>query len=167
METSQTTPGNPTNDSSRVEKMLAEYERAQDIGHHTDTVIHEITAIVWGANTLLLGFILEVNCDSDNQKLVIVAAVVGLVMSVYAPLVMYWTKKGQRIAYAVCRKIENELPLAHRLNNLIHEEYSKRRPGQVAVWVLTVIFVLAWFYVGVHAYSCLHRPPSSTAPIIE
>lgn len=145
--------------------MLAEYERAQEIGHHTDTVIHEITAIVWGANTLLLGFILEVNCDSDNQKLVVAAAVIGFLMSVYVPLVMHWTKKSQRIAYATCRQIEDELPLAHRLNNRIHEEYPKWRPGQVAVWVLTVFFVIAWICVVVHACSCLHRPLPSIAPL--
>jgi hypothetical protein len=38
-------------DNLRLEKMVAEYERAQAVGHHTDTVIHEITAIVWGGQT--------------------------------------------------------------------------------------------------------------------
>jgi len=140
----------------KVEKMLAEYERAQDAAHHTDTVIHEITAIVWGANTLLLGFILEVNCDSGNQKLVLAATVLGFLMSAYVPWIVYWTKKGQRIAYAICRAIEDELPLAHRLNNQIHHEYAKWKPGQVAVWVLTIFFFAAWVYVGMHAWSCLH-----------
>jgi len=38
----------PDSDKFRVEKMLAEYERAQEIGIHTDTVIYEVTAIIWG-----------------------------------------------------------------------------------------------------------------------
>jgi hypothetical protein len=156
MENGQPTPEGSKTDNLKVDKILAEYERAQDVGHHTDTVIHEITAIVWGANTLLLGFILEVNCDSDNQKLVLVAAVLGFLMSAYVPLTMYWTKKGQRIAYAICREIENELPFTHRLNNRIHDEYPKWRPGQVLVGVLTFCFLAAWVYVCFHAWSCLH-----------
>lgn len=156
MENGQPAPEGTKTDNLAVEKMLAEYERAQDVGHHTDTVIHEITAIVWGADTLLLGFILEVNCDSDNQKLVIVAAVLGFLMSAYVPLVMRWTKTGQRIAHTICREIENELPLTHRLNNRIHDGYPKWRPGQVVVCVLTIFFLAAWIYVGVHAWSCLY-----------
>jgi hypothetical protein len=156
MENGQPTPEGARTDKLSVEKMLAEYERAQDVGHHTDTVIHEITAIVWGANTLLLGFILEVDCRSDNQKLVLVAAVLGFLMSAYVPLVMHWTKKGQQVAYKICRDIEDELPLAHRLNNRIRDAYPKWKPGQKAVWVLTIFFLVAWFYVAVHAWSCLH-----------
>src|SRR5690349_10357106 len=103
-------PGEPGADHN-VEKALAEYQQAQDVGHHTDTVIHEITAIVWGASTLLLGFVLEVDCASGNQWLVIVASIIGFVMSAYVTLVMRWTKRSQRVAYKVCREIEDELPL--------------------------------------------------------
>ena len=156
MENGQSTPEGAKTDNLRVEKMLTEYERALDVGHHTDTVIHEITAIVWGANTLLLGFILEVDCRSDNQKLVLVAAVLGLLMSAYVPFVMHSTKKGQQIAYRICRDIEDEIPLGHRLNNRIHEAYPKWKPGQVVIWVLTIFFVAAWVYVGMHAWSCVH-----------
>jgi hypothetical protein len=152
MESNQPSAGS----SDALDKALAEYERAQEIGHHTDIVLYEITAIVWGANTLLLGFILEVGCDSHNQWLVLVAAVLAFLLTGYVPLIEYMTKKGQRIAYEICRQIENDLPLAHRLNNRIHDAYPKWRPGQTAVWVLTLFFLVAWFIVGWHAWSCAH-----------
>jgi hypothetical protein len=102
-----THPNNPDeNEKHGVEKVLAEYELAQEIGHHIDSVIHEITAIVWGANTLLLGFILEVKCESSNQNLVIVAAVVGIFMSTYVIWVMRARLPVQKIAYKVCRKLK-------------------------------------------------------------
>jgi hypothetical protein len=142
-------------DRDRIEILLAEYERGQEIGHHTDGIIHEVTSIVWGANTLLLGFILEVSCDSTNQILVIVSAVVGILMSAYVPWVHHLTKRIQRIAYDVCRKIEDEAPLPHRLNILINADYPKWKPGLVAVWVLTAVFVAAWLGVIVHAGICL------------
>jgi hypothetical protein len=53
--------------NSLLDKAMHEYEQAGEIARHTDNIIHEVTAIVWGANTLLLGFILEVPCESKNQ----------------------------------------------------------------------------------------------------
>jgi hypothetical protein len=144
-------------DGKEVEKSLTEYEMAQEVGLHADTVIHEVTAIVWGANTLLLGFILEVPCESNNQKLVIAASIVGIIMSVYVPWVHHLTKMGQRVAYEVCRKIESSLSLPHQLNTSIHEKYARWKPWLVAVWVLTVSFVVAWFYVIHQAWGCLCR----------
>ena len=164
MENSQSAPVDARTDNLRVEKMLAEYELSQDVGHHTDMVIHEVTAIVWGANTLLLGFILEVNCDSDNQKLVLVAAVLGFLMSAYVPLVMHWTKKGQRIAYAICREIEDELPMAHRLNIRIHGEYPKWKPGQVVVWVLNYFFFSLGLCLSARLVVPLRYPKPTSIP---
>src|SRR5260370_20103563 len=163
MGTGEGTPKNTANDSYNIEKTLAEYERAQDVGRHADIIIYETAAIVWGANTLLLGFILEVSCDSNNQKLVMVAAVLGLLMSLYVPLVMRLTKKNQGIAYAICREIENDLHLPHRLNNRIHQMYPQWKPGRVAIWVLTAFFVGAWVYVAGQACSCLRRSTPSIA----
>jgi len=139
---------------SETDKALAEYEQAQSIGQHSDAVFHEIAAIAWGANTLLLGFILEVPCDSPNQRLVIVAAIIGLLISVYVPFVLRLIKIGQPIAYAVCREIEKELQLAHKLNTKIYEKYPARW-GQAAVWMITVFFVLSWGGVIWNASHCL------------
>jgi hypothetical protein len=137
-----------------IEKLLAEYAQAQSIAQHDDGVFHEVAAIAWGANTLLLGFILEVPCDSSNQRLVIVAAFVGLFVSVYVPFVMRLIKIGQPIAFSVCRDIEDQLHLPHRLNNQIHEKYPPKR-GQQAIWIITIVFVLAWLFVIGNATHCL------------
>jgi hypothetical protein len=142
--------------------MLAEYERAQESGLHIDTIIHEITAIVWGANTLLLGFTLEVECKSDNQKLVILAAIIGIFMSTYVPFNVWLGKKAQKVAYRICREIEDELPLTHRLAWRIRENYPQWKPGQVALAVLTVVFCFGWCLVFLHAWTCLHLCEQST-----
>lgn len=139
------------------EKLLAEYERAQEVALHTDGIVHEITSIAWAANTLLLGFILEVDCKSSNQFLVIVAAIVGIVMTCYVPFSLDHIKKIQHIAYRICRKIESdkELLLSHKLHTTIDEEYSKSQPGQRAVAIVNVVFVFAWLGVIAHAVMCL------------
>ena len=147
-----------------IEGRLCEYEQAQAVGHHTDNIIHEVTSIVWGANTLLLGFILEVPCESKNQKLVIVASLVGIFMSAYVPWVHHLTKKAQRVAFDVCRQIESGPLLPHRLHTKIHEVYPHWKPGLKAVWVLTGIFIGAWIYVFYHARGCLCSSPTKELP---
>jgi hypothetical protein len=135
-------------------KLLAEYEQAQSIAQHGDAVFHEVAAIAWGANTLLLGFILEVDCNSANQRLVVVSALIGLVISAYVPVVMNLIKIGQPIAYSVCREIEDDLQLPHRLNNRINDKYPPGR-GQKAVWIISGVFALAWVAVIANALHCL------------
>jgi hypothetical protein len=148
---------NESKNGLEIEKALREYDHALEIAHHNDNIIHEVTAIVWGANTLLLGFILEVPCDSKNQRLVIVASIVGVFMSLYVPWINNLKKKNLHFAYRICRQIEDELSLPHRLNNSIHATYPKGEPGFKAVTALTIIFVVAWVGVIWHACACLSR----------
>jgi len=135
--------------------ILSEYAQAQEVALHTDTVIHEVAAIVWGANTLLLGFILEVPCKPENQWLVVVASVLGIFMSAYVPWVQWLTKRGQTIAFEVCREIEEGSGFVHKLHSRIHAAYPKKR-GQAAIWFLTICFVVGWCWVIHHAWVCLH-----------
>ncbi len=152
------------------DNQLHEYDHALEIAHHTDTIIHEVTAIVWGANTLLLGFILEVPCESDNQKLVVLSAIVGMAMSVYVPWIYKLAKKGQRAAFQVCREIENDssLNFKRKVHTKIGATYPKWHPGEVAMWCLTVLFFVGWIYVAGHARSCLLKHamtyPETTSP---
>ena len=41
---------NESKNDLEIEKALRQYDQALQIGHHTDIIIHEVTAIVWGAN---------------------------------------------------------------------------------------------------------------------
>src|SRR5437899_2257806 len=110
----------------KIEITLAEYDQALEIAQHTDVVIHEVAAIIWGANTLLLGFILEVDCGSSNQRLVVLTAALGIMSLLYVPWVQFLTKKSQKVAFEVCREIERESQFKHRLHTRIHERYLKK-----------------------------------------
>jgi hypothetical protein len=128
-----------------VEARLAEYERAQEVALHTDGIVHEITSIVWAANTLLLGFSLDVGCDS-KQMLVIFASVAAIVMTLYAPFSIQHIKVIQGLAYGVCREIEKikkdeKLILPNQLHTKIDDAHSKSKPGQKAVWIVNVVFI--------------------------
>ena len=135
-------------------KGLHEYDQAQETGRHTDNIIHEVAAIVWGANTLLLGFILEVPCNS-NQGLVIVAALVGIFMSRYVLQIHWLAKINQKKAHELARKIEQEQSFPYKLNNQIYENYPKEGPGFILIKSLTRVFYAAWALVILHALRCL------------
>lgn len=145
----------PPVDQDHIDKLLAEYERAQEIGLHTDNIIHEVVAIVWGAETLLLGFSLDVSCDSSNQRLVIATAIVGIFMSAYVIVIHILTKKNQVTAFDICRGIESSLQLPHRLHTNIKKKYPHWKPGFWSICILTVIFCGAWIYVIHRALVCL------------
>src|SRR5690242_12262584 len=138
----------------KPEITIAEYDQALEIAQHTDVVIHEVAAIIWGANTLLLGFILEVDCGSSNQRLVILTALLGIISLLYVPWVQFLTKKSQRVAFEICREIERGFLFRHQLHTRIHEKYLKRG-GQTAVIILSGLFVVAWLIVIHNASQCL------------
>jgi hypothetical protein len=133
------------------------YERAQENAVHADVITYEVAAIVWSANVLLLGFILEVPLTPARQKPVLAAAMVSLFFTAYVPYVMRLTKIGQRLARKMCKEIEEkeQLPEWLQFHTRVHEIYPPRR-GEFAVYTITVVFVLLWFYVGLRAlgYIC-------------
>ena len=70
-------------DNEKCQKALGDwpaqiYERAQESAFHADVIAYEVAAIVWSANVLLLGFVLEVPLASARQKPVFAAALVSL-----------------------------------------------------------------------------------------
>jgi hypothetical protein len=144
-------------DNEKCQKALGDwsaqmYERAQESAFHADVITYEVAAIVWSANVLLLGFVLEVPLTSASQKPVLAAALVSLFFTVYVPYVMKLTKIGQGLALEICREIEEkeQLPEWLRFQTRVHKIYRPRR-GQYAVYTLTAVFIVLWFYVGLRA----------------
>ncbi|MGC2467130.1 MAG: hypothetical protein WA517_18200 [Candidatus Acidiferrum sp.] len=134
------------------------YERAQEDAFHSDSVAYEVAAIVWSANILLLGFVLEVPLTPRRQSLVLVAAVVSAVFTAYVPYVLYLTKIGQGVAQGLCRQIEvrENLPDWLQLHNKIDLVYKKKR-GQMAVYLVTIVFLALWVFVGLRAFAVVFR----------
>jgi len=133
------------------------YERAQEVAHHSDVILYEVAAIVWSAEALLLGFVLEVPPTRFQQCLVMAASIVAIFLAAYVPYVMRLVKIGQREAFELCREIEEPLPEPLRLHKRITAKYP-RRYGQVATWFLTTVFVIVWLIVLHRAINCVFSP---------
>jgi hypothetical protein len=132
------------------------YERAQEDAFHSDSVAYEVAAIVWSANILLLGFVLEVPLTPHRQSLVLVAALVSTIFTMYVPYVLHLTKIGQGVAQKLCREVEvrENLPDWLRLHNQIDLIYKKKR-GRIAVYVVSFVFLALWVFVGLRAFAIL------------
>jgi hypothetical protein len=144
--------------ADRVEWAKIVYERAQEDAFHSDTVSYEVAAIVWSANVLLLGFILEVPLTRPRQWGVLLAAIICIFLTLYVPYVRYLTKIGQSIAQKLCREIEKTpgFPEDLRLHTLIDDVYGKNK-GKWAINVVTVVFIWSWLIVSLRALSIICR----------
>ncbi len=134
-------------DDREIEVLLNEYERAQDVAQHSDAVFWEITAITWGANTLMLGFVLEAISDCKARLLIEVTAVLGMVLSALPAATYHSGKIGQRISFQACRDIEARLQTFARLHTNIDVKYP-RHFVKWLVYVVTGFFALSWAAVG-------------------
>jgi hypothetical protein len=131
-----------------------EYEQAQAMAQHSDAVFYEVAAIVWSANVLLLGFMLEVPLKRHTQGPVLCAAILGFFLTLYVPFVLGLTKKGQLLAFSVCQRAEVRYGFKYRLHNRIDRIYPKKR-GRWGVCVVTCAFVVVWLYMAARAAASL------------
>jgi hypothetical protein len=123
--------------------ILNAYERAQEVAHHSDIVIWEVTALIWSANTLLLGFIIEAIKIPEAQVLIVALSVLGGVLTFFVSKVWSLGKIGQHTAFAQCQDIEKQFPENVRLHTKIHAKYP---PQAAQKWVhaITKLFLGVW-----------------------
>ena len=146
MTDSQNQPLNGT----ELEKLLAEYDRAQEAAYHGDAILYEVAAIIWSGNALLLGFILEAPSHLGIQVVVAALSILGILTSVFVMRTQSLSKIGQHIAYDVCQKIERQVPLTYKLHCRIDAEYPA---GAAWRWIclITAAFIAVWVVVLLRA----------------
>jgi len=132
---------------------LAEYQAAQETAHHVDVVIWEAAAIIWSANALLLGFILEAwnSAKPSTYFLILLGAMLGLGMTRFLMLSFGRLKATQLLSFGVCQKIEKQLPMYFCLHSKIdaayEEAHDKGRMRQRYNYV-SALFLAVWFIVS-------------------
>jgi len=57
-------PNDPSPDERKERFLLLEYTQAQESAQYHDSLTWEVTSIIWGASTLLIGFIVEALCNA-------------------------------------------------------------------------------------------------------
>ena len=139
-----------------LHKFWPVYERAQEAAYHTDDVMWQSTSILWGANTILLGFVLAAMHDRRALPLII-ASVVGVVLTGFAARICAVAKVAKSVGYRICREIENhaEFPADLRLHTRIDKCYPKGF-GRRWIYGVSMMFGLIWVFVFLYALSLCH-----------
>jgi hypothetical protein len=91
-------------DDIEIQVMLAEYEFARDNRISADTTAWEMTSIVWGAQTLLLGFVLEALPNKESQELIIFVGGLGILLCIFNHFIMKTRSKVAREMVIICRQ---------------------------------------------------------------
>ncbi len=145
------------------EILLAQYNFASDNRNHADASAWEMTSIVWGAQTLLLGFILEAMSNKDVQILIIVIGVVGLFLCGFNCLTMGARNVVSNAMIRICLRVEEELEMTPGPQHFLNRVYWKR----IQTWsfvVINILFAVAWVWVIVTAFQLHFQPCTAYRP---
>jgi len=133
-----------------VEKLLAAYQVAHENAHHHDAIIWEAAAIIWSANALLMGFVLEALSSTRLlvQVLVAVSSLLGVAMTWFLRSSFPRMKQNQQISWDICQKIERKLEMEFKVHSSIDEDYQSKGQKtrmQDLFRKLTTVFIIVWF----------------------
>jgi hypothetical protein len=154
---------NPVEKDREIQILLAEYEFARDNRNHADATLWEMNAIIWGAQTLLLGFTLEAVSHRPAQPLVMLVGVLGIVMCRFNAVVVRTRNEVCKEMIDVCLKIEEKVPMLFKPQTYLKSSYPVGLQSKwfrrlnwsfVPVWV-AVILRAAWLY-------CRHVPSGTS-----
>ncbi|HUI74515.1 MAG TPA: hypothetical protein VLX32_06190 [Candidatus Acidoferrum sp.] len=122
--------------------VFAREERAQ-----ADTLLWEVSAIIWGGQTLLLGFVLEaISTSCGALLLVTVVAGIGIFMASFSDRI---TKKRSEVCNGMIQvmiDVEDKLKMPIKPQHIITEAYGA---GYQTKWSkrLNHCFRFAWLVV--------------------
>ena len=132
----------------RTEKALAAYQVAHENAHHADTIIWEAAAIIWSANALLMGFVIEAVSSAKLRVHVLIAviSILGIGMTVFLLKSFRRFKENQRISWVICQRIEQELGMEFKVHSEIHKNYAQddRVRMRTLYKILSILFILSW-----------------------
>jgi len=146
----------PNANSEKLANFRLAYEFARDTRDTCDTLAWEVAAIIWGGQTLLLGFVLEaIIRQREVLILILVVAILGVVMAVV-------NHKVRRTRNDVCNgmievmlDLENRLEMEVKPQRILSDKYPAGRQKRLSlildtafggVWVI-VFFVAIWMFV--------------------
>lgn len=149
----------PNEIPDRTEQNLREaYAFAREERAQADTLLWEVSAIIWGGQTLLLGFALEaINGNSAALALIVVVAALGIFMASVNDRITNKRSEVCKAMVEVMADIENKLEMAIKPQQIISKTYGT---GSQTKWSkrLNRFFQLAWVVVILAAVCRLLLP---------
>ena len=134
-------------DEEKNKALLVEYSAAQNSAQHHDSLVWNSIGLIWSAQLVLLGFIIQVINEMLNPMIILFACVLALVLLIYLCISYFSFRKIRNYKYQICKEIEKEFNL-HQHNSLKHKKYI----GTISFFIVTVIFGIVWILVIVELF---------------
>ncbi len=83
--------------------LLTEYESAQDSAQHHDSLLWNIIGIIWGAQLVLLGFIIHSIESILSKPIVISSSVLAIVLLLYLFFTFLSLRNIRNFKYSRCK----------------------------------------------------------------
>ena len=131
------------------------YEFARETRDHCDTLLWEVAAIIWGGQTLLLGFVLEAIKDQFQVLiLILLVAAVGVIMAIFNRRIMRTRNDVCNDMIAMMIDLENKLGMEVKPQQILKEKYPAGRQKKLSL-TLDVAFGTVWVVVFFIALSMI------------
>jgi hypothetical protein len=125
---------------------IAQYEFASDNRNQADATAWEMTSIVWGAQTLLLGFVLEAISNRDAQLLIMGVGALGLLLCIFNCVVMGARNRVCNAMIRICVRIEEKGGMEFKPQRFLNRLY-RRRVQRRWFYFVNAAFALVWLGV--------------------
>jgi hypothetical protein len=145
-----------------IQLLIAQYEFAHSNRSSADATAWEMTSIVWGGQTLLLGFVLEAIPNREAQFLIILVGVLGLLFCCFNHAVMRSRNTVCNAMIDVCREIEQATPVMNFKPQERLDKIYEKRTQRTWFWMVNYSFAIVWLAVILTAmYLICHIKPAS------
>lgn len=155
--TTEMTNGGDPDGREEAQNLREAYTFARETRDQADTLIWELGAIVWGGQTLLIGFVLEaIDGGIAALILILVVALIGILMARFNEGVMDRRSRVCNQMIEIMRDIEVRLLMPVKPQQMLSEAYPA---GFQRRWYsrLNTSFQVAWGFVFVVATCRLFR----------
>jgi hypothetical protein len=130
------------------ERLVIEYQKAQDSAEHHDSLLWTVTSIIWAGNLVLLGLVLVSIKNKDLRIILTFLSVFGilLVVSMFLFAILFSYIKRQK--YKRCKDLEETLGFKQ------HKELKYPNCVQTLLYFfITIIFLIIWVAVMVTVWT--------------
>jgi len=131
-----------TNAEGRNRALLVEYSAAQNSAQHHDSLVWTTIGLIWSAELVLLGFVIQTINNSQITSVIIMACVLALVLLFFL-LITYFSFRNIRTQkYRRCKEIEKILNLKQH-TTLKQQE----KVGLITFSIVMISFITTWVYI--------------------
>lgn len=122
-----------------IQSLLVEYQAAQDSAHHHDNLVWTTTGIIWGAELVLIGFVVQ-SADDPGLKLPVASVcLLAVFMLIYLWIMTLQFNSVKNQKYVRCKEIESLLSLEQ--HSRLH--YPKKW-GRFFYSLAMILFIVTW-----------------------